>query len=797
MHESDTLPIDPAAMQGAEQSPGIDYTKTLWRWKWLALFGAMLGCGLGYVAYRRQMPTYRSYALVQVVYPDKSAGGIEGLEPDGIRGSSRLDETRIITSTRVIDKAIDLSALVEHPQFQGSSHTEIRDWIKDEDRLVVKPSGRDSSTTLIDVSFICEDREVCKLVVDSVILGYETYLEEAYRSIGDEVVRSVTEAQQNLSKSYTLLSDKHATFRKSAPMVWLGDEAQNQFAENSVRIHKDINELNIEHEKLKAILGQVSEAQDAGRSSKGILMMLANDLGLDSSLGAQENQTPAELSPDLQMPVSSAEQRRALMELQMREQELLDTVGESHPSIASLRRRIALIASQVDHLSSSERKMAMEAKELMSSGMNANDQLEVWKSSIQERMAALTKQGTLLKTLASEAETKSKELQGFVTKNRLLNSELAAIQQLLDGFNETVNRIQILPRTTQRSMETLTPARLGSFHSPNLLPFISVGGGIGFVIIIGIGFLAEWLDQSFRGPDEVTRALGTGIIGHIPQMSLRNLQPSENGIDPSLCTIEGDIHAANEAFRAVRTNIYFSEMSESHRIIQVTSPCPGDGKSTLAANLAVSIAQSGRSVLLIDADMRRPRIAGLFGNTDAVGIGEVILGQATLASALRPTPVNNLTLLASNEPLTNPSEIVSHQRFQEVLTSARKAYDFVIIDTPPVLAVADALAVAARTDAVVMTFRLRRDSKPTATESINALRSVGARMLGVVINGVTGLEGYDLDRYGYGYGYAGEASSLHATIEDVVSEEKIDFQTAVPPPKGLFKSRDEARSKAS
>ncbi len=233
---------------------------------------------------------------------------------------------------------------------------------------------------------------------------------------------------------------------------------------------------------------------------------------------------------------------------------------------------------------------------------------------------------------------------------------------------------------------------------------------------------------------------------------------------------------ANEAYRAVRTSVYFSESGSANRVIQVTSPSPGDGKSTLAANLAVSIAQSGRSVLLIDADMRRPRIAKLFGMENGSGLGEVIVGQTSLDEAVSESPIKMLSILASTKQMRNPSEILSHQHFQEVLESVRESYDYVIVDTPPVLAVADACAVAARVDGVLLTMRLRRDSKPAAVQGSNALNSMGARVLGVVVNGVSRGEGYDYDYYGYSYGYS-EA--------DAPEGHESDGLDLIPPPKTL------------
>ncbi len=751
-------------ISGPEEK-GQDILKVLWRWKWSAILGASIGLTCGYLHYARQEPTYQSTALVQVVYPSSEAAGLETLEgPEGARGPSRLDESLIIKSARVIDLAIDHGRLASLEFLSDKSPDEIRGWILESKRLVVEPADRDNSTTLIELSFVCEDAQLSQAVVDAIIAGYDDYLEQAYNSLGNEVVRVVGQAQKSLRASYEGLSAKHALFRKEAPMIWLGDEARNQFAENSVEINSSINQIQIETRKLEATLQHIAEVERQERPIDAILLMLASDSGLKESLLDDEASAELSGSPDgprasEKLPFSSAERRAVLMELQIREQELLDTVGEGHPSVASIRRKIMLLDEQIIALADSEKRMEAEQDSLTSRGALAEatpeERLQLWKSSLQERLATLGRQEGLLRELAEDNEIKSKELQEYLTKNRLLNSELASVQQLLDGYTSTLNRIQILPQSSRRTLETLTPPVAGEFYGPSLLPYLFGGASVGFLVIAGLAIVVDWLDKSFRSPEEISAALGLSILGHVPQMSLKQSASKRTAFDQALCTVTGSCQAANESFRSVRTGLYFSETGGGSRVIQVTSPVPGDGKSTVSANLAISIAQSGRSVLLVDADLRRPRIAKLFGSQKESGLGEVIQGTASLQDAIFTTPVPNLAVLAGPKQIGNPAELLSHQRFVDILDEVREAYDYVIVDTPPVLAVADASAVAARVDGVVLTIRLRRDTRPTALQTAKVLEAVGARSLGVVVNGVTG-RGY---RYHYGkygnYGYGG------------------------------------------
>lgn len=767
----ETIDAETAFSQYPGEPAGQDVLQVVWQWKWLAVLCAIVGVGCGYLLYVRQEPTYKSTSLVQVVYPSTEAAGIETLEgPDGTGGPNRLDESLIIKSARVIDLAIEIGKLSSNTLLAGKSAAEIRTWILERDRLEVEPAGRDKSTALIELSFVCEDADLSHQVVESIIAGYDTYLEQAYRNLGSEVVRVVTQAQDKLRTSYSDLSERHATFRKEAPMIWLGDEARNQFAENTVEINSSINQIEIEIRKLQATISHISDARKQGRLADAILLMLSGDAQLRESLmndGELLATTAKSPRGNKSLPFSSNERRAELMELQIKEQELLDTVGEGHPSVMAAQRRIELLERQIAAIADSEKKLEAEVsadtQNSVSTEMTPDEKLDLWSNSLAERLVSLRGQETLLRELAAENEASSKELQEYLTQNRLLNSELASVQHLLDGFTSTLNRIQILPEGSRRSLETLTPPAQGSFYGPSLIPYLLGGGAIGFLGIAVLALLIDWIDQSFRGPNDISNALGLPILGHVPQMNLNRRTADSTAADPALCTVAGTFKEANEAYRSVRTSLYFSDSAASNRVIQITSPAPGDGKSTLAANLAVSIAQSGRTVLLIDADLRRPRVAKLFGSKSHSGIADVVLGTSTLQQAITPSSVAGLSILATATPMANPSEVVSHQCFGDTLEMARSMFDFVIIDTPPVLAVADACAVAARVDGILLTLRLRRDSKPTATEAANLLKSVGGRVMGVVVNGVTGRESY---KYGYhSYGYGSEPASGSASLE--------------------------------
>jgi capsular exopolysaccharide synthesis family protein len=261
-------------------------------------------------------------------------------------------------------------------------------------------------------------------------------------------------------------------------------------------------------------------------------------------------------------------------------------------------------------------------------------------------------------------------------------------------------------------------------------------------------------DTSFHTPQEIRRHLGLPVIGHIPVLeadaaaTARRDAGEENVPDPFLCTHYSSSSTRSEAFRGVRTALYFNTRGAGHQVIQVTSPNASDGKSTTTANLAISIAQSGKRIVLVDCDFRKPRVHKIFGLPHEAGLASVIQGQCELEAAIQPSGIENLSILPCGPRPKNPAELLTSPRFVEALKTLREAYDYVLVDTPPVLVVTDPSVVAPRVDGVVLVLRMARNIRPAAERAREVFASLGVNVIGVVVNGI----GDRKAGYGYGYG---------------------------------------------
>lgn len=281
--------------------------------------------------------------------------------------------------------------------------------------------------------------------------------------------------------------------------------------------------------------------------------------------------------------------------------------------------------------------------------------------------------------------------------------------------------------------------------SPKPLRSGLLAAAIALFLGTGVAFLVEYLDDSVKSKDDLARiAPSTPVIGLIPAVA--GWKP---GDAPQLVSLTDPQGPSAEAYRTLRTSIQFLALDQPVRTLQVTSPSAQEGKTTTLANLGVALARAGQRVIIVCCDLRRPRIHEFFGLENTVGFTSVLLGKVPLTAALQPVPAQSrLSLLASGPLPPNPSELLSSKRTVEVLTSLQAEADIVLIDTPPVLPVTDALVLSGRMDATLLVCVAGATTRKDAARAVELLTQVDAPLVGTVLNGIT-----QEAMYGYSYGY--------------------------------------------
>ncbi len=280
---------------------------------------------------------------------------------------------------------------------------------------------------------------------------------------------------------------------------------------------------------------------------------------------------------------------------------------------------------------------------------------------------------------------------------------------------------------------------------PNLKRNVALALFAALLVGVAAAFLFDYLDDSVKSKEDLTRiAVGVPVVGLIPAVS------GWDGSDQArVISLEDPRSPVSEAYRTLRTSIQFLGLEHPMRTLQITSPSAQEGKSTTLANLAVALARAGQRVTIVCCDLRRPRLHEFFGLDNSVGFTSVLLGKVPLSAALQDVPAQpRLTLLASGPLPPNPSELLASSRTAEVLTSLHVDSDIVLVDSPPVLPVTDAVVLSGHVDATLLVCVATATTRKEATRAVELLQQVDAPLVGTLLNGVS-TEGAYGDDYQY------------------------------------------------
>ncbi len=268
-----------------------------------------------------------------------------------------------------------------------------------------------------------------------------------------------------------------------------------------------------------------------------------------------------------------------------------------------------------------------------------------------------------------------------------------------------------------------------------LTAFAAIAVGLGLVLIF------EYLDDTIKSKEDFDRYVGLPFLGFIPRIEGKDAERPDIAADAKTGS------AIAEAFRAVRTSILFSRSDKPVRTILVTSAGPGEGKTTVAANLAITLAKHKSPVLLIDADLRRPRVAKALGIDNKIGLTNYLIGEMTLEEVLQTTSIEGLFAITSGPIPPNPAELLHGDRLAQLLATGLERFDRIVIDSPPVIAVSDARVIARCTDGLYLVISMGKTSWRLIQRSLESLTSIGFEVHGAILNNLSAPTG----RYGYYY----------------------------------------------
>lgn len=323
-----------------------------------------------------------------------------------------------------------------------------------------------------------------------------------------------------------------------------------------------------------------------------------------------------------------------------------------------------------------------------------------------------------------------------------LQAEAQRAVNLWAALYEKYMTLRIAESLEQRGLEVIQPAQAGIRTSPRPLRNGVLAFFLGLILGIGLAFLVDYLDDTLRTREDFEQNYGIPIIGEISDVPPEDLPPRH------ILYQERPRHPAAEGFRTLRTNLDFLDLQGERKVILVTSAEPEEGKSTVMVNLGSALAEMGKRVILVEADLRKPILKAYFDIASEKGLSGVLAGGLPLEEVLFETASRGLLVLPSGVKPPNPAELVASEAMKEVISRLRHQADYVLVDSPPVLVASESIALSAVCDGVIMVARYGKPNRNNARHAAELLRKVGARLLGLVVTGIA-----PATRYGYYHYY--------------------------------------------
>jgi capsular exopolysaccharide synthesis family protein len=558
-------------------------------------------------------------------------------------------------------------------------------------------------TQVVNIQYASHDPNIAALVSNTLA---ETYIEsdlEARLAMTEKAASWLTERlktlRQNLEKSEQALQ----AYKEQEKLVDVSGVKSLSASRLNV-LNQKLVEARRERAEAQSTYEQVTQARNSSNRLYSLPVILNNTL-----------------LQDYKRDVVNAE--RAVSDLQKR-------YGPKHP------------------------KMIKANSDLQAATDNLNQQLQDVINGVRKQYETAS---TTVRDLENEVAAAKQEVQGVDQKQYqlgVLQREVEANRSLYDLFLTRFKETSEAGGIESANARVLDPARIPDTpYKPDKRFMLSVTALLALLFAVGVAFLYERLDDTIKGSADVENKLGLPVLGLLQRLKTRGKRDRS----PLRAFIDNDQSAFAESIRTIRTGVLLSSLDNPHKIIVVTSSMPGEGKSTVAMNLAHALSHMSR-VLVIDADMRRPSIAMTCDlGADAKGLSQFTAGTAEVSETINRLPDTNLDVMPAGLVPPNPLELLSSNKFKKALEALSEEYDHIVIDTAPTVAVSDALVISSYVNALI--YVVQADSTPyqVAQAGVKRLKQVGAPIIGVVLNK---MQPGKKSRYGYygadyysGYGY--------------------------------------------
>lgn len=719
----------------------IDWLNLLWRFRLLLIAGGLCGLALGIAAYIKFGPEYA--AVGQVMVSRRTAVSLK--EETSISDfGERSEHIALVMSPMIVNDAIRRGNLKELRTLKGESEPaeELISGLK-----VKRVAGQDRSfLNVLDISYQSPSASDARKVVQAVIDAYAAYLASTRDEKTAEMVKQAEESLAGLTKDLRAKEAEYLKFRESTPLQWrapVGAAASDgtTFATN---VHQE-RVIAIEEQRRLNILRQ---AELRSRQESLEAAIAANEPQATLELLVRRYMTldgPGTEMAQQQQEVQAFENR--LLPLILEEQKLMRDFGKDHPEVQAVRKSINTTLEFY-------RKHGLRMPDDATPGPDGKpykkatvNVVPLYIDSLRQQITELKLREGQLTNLFTVESDKAKEYARFQAQDQAMTAEITRLRDVWAQLVSRIDQLKIDKDASGYNLKQIGPIK-DQWVLKRLLKFVGMGAVAGFAVAVGLCGLREWRANRIRSVREVRQLLPDPYLG-----SVRVFNEAEAANDPvrtvhpSLRYLRNPASIEAENYRTIRTSLLVAINLRNCHVLQVGSPEPGDGKTTLISNLAVALASSGKRVILIDADLRRPTVHRIFGLRNDVGLTDVLRGEIDLQTALIDTVLDGLRILPSGHPPGNPAELLEGGWLDRTINAAKAQADIVLIDAPPVLAVTDSCVLGRHVDGFILAVRMAKNRRPMLRQTRDMLRAHGIPLLGVVVNGVEAAEGEQMGYY--------------------------------------------------
>jgi capsular exopolysaccharide synthesis family protein len=694
-----------ASHEGPPQRSPSNPMAIAWRSRWLLLMCMALGAGASWLALQKVTPRYLSLSRV---YVERNLPRL--LEQDSPVGQTT---NYLYAQAERIRSANVLAAVVDDPENVGLETFRESDnpvgFLKDALKTTVGKYDE-----IINVWIELPNAKEAAQIVNSVVDKYIELYAEGKRSKTLEVLKLLRGEKERRDAELEKRVKKLNDFRRQHAALAVLVDDESVVTQRFSSLSAELNSTEISLLEAKAKYNRVKKMYDAPSQRMFLLEMASSESNVHRDL-------------DLESQVRTYEQSLTVERSKW---------GEGHPRVKLLR----------DSLTKLKKDVKKKQEAIITAYVDeARQQYEL----LDHKRAELQRAYDDQFKMASEVSAQVLELES-------LKEDVARtvkLCEILDDRIKEVNLTEDVGAMNVTIMEAAVASKLPSF--PKVPQFLVVGTVLGGMVGFGMAWLRDLMDHRLKSVEDIAATLQLPVLGAIPLLH-DSRERAQGG--RTVLTSPRSAHA--EAIRTLRTAIHFGLAGNEAKVVVVTSPSAGDGKSTVASNLAIAMAQANQRVLLLDADMRKPTQHEIFGvKAPQNGLATILAARLPIESAVVSTEVPTLDVLPCGPLPANPAELLNNGYFADLLELLRTRYDKIVVDSPPVMPVADARIIAALSDAVILVLRAERSTQRLSVAARNELWRVRVQRLGVVVNGVPlhkqGDFGYG---YGYGYGYGGDHS---------------------------------------